>query len=300
MNEKAPPSPLLLHGDCLQTLPVITEKVGHAELIYVDPPYNAGGSRGARQAQGPRSEGEVAYRDAWGGLGGFLSMMKPRLAAMRDALSAEGSLWVHLDHRTIHDIKVLADQIFGPECFQGEVIWVPGNGGRRRNGPPMTHQTILIFSRTKNFIYNSKAPELREPYAETSRKMHFSKVDENGRRYRERVINEKAYRYYEDEGRMRGSVWSDIPSMQANTPLRKETTGYPTQKPEALLKRIIAAASLPNGLVIDPMCGSGTTLAAALKSGRRAAGGDISPISIEVVEKRLSTKHSSTPQPEGF
>ena len=84
------------------------------------------------------------------------------------------------------------------------------------------------------------------------------------------------------------------------SPLRKETTGYPTQKPEALLKRIIAAASLPNGLVIDPMCGSGTTLAAALKSGRRAAGGDISPISIEVVEKRLSTKHSSTPQPEGF
>lgn len=282
------PKRALLHGDCLEELPRLIAERDPFDLIYVDPPYNAGGSRGVRQENGHRSEGETAYRDVWGGLDGFLDMLRPRLALFRDALSARGSLWIHLDYRAVHDTKVLADHIFGRAQFAGEIIWIPGNGGKKRKGPSVTHQTILIYSKTSDFIYNSEDPALREPYAETSLRMHFKQVDESGRHYRERVVNGRSYRYYADEGRKLGSVWSDCPAMLANTPLRSETTGYPTQKPEALLERIVRAATLDDSRVLDPMCGSGTTLAVAERFGRRWAGIDQSPLSIQIVQKRLA------------
>lgn len=274
-------------GDCLELIPEAA-RGGAFQLVYVDPPYNAGGVRGARRGTGSRAEGPAAYKDSWGGLDAFLTMLAPRLEAMRDALDPSGTLWLHLDHRTVHEAKVLADRIFGRGRFVGEVIWVPGNGGRRRRGPSMTHQTILVFSRSEDFIYNDGDPALREPYAATSLRMHFQCVDADGRRYRERTINGKTYRYYADAGRRLGSVWTDIPAMRANTPIVKEATGYPTQKPEALLSRIIRAASLPGGRVLDPMCGSGTTLVAAAKLGRRWAGIDQSPVAWEITSQRLA------------
>lgn len=289
-SQKSTSSPTDCHlarGDCLDLLPHLSGNVGPFDLVYVDPPYNAGGTRGARRGKGDRARGETAYRDAWGGLDSFLSMLEPRLAAMRDTLSDHGTLWVHLDHRTVHDVKVLADRVFGRNSFQGEIIWVPGNGGRRRNGPSMTHQTILIYSRTPHFIYNVDSIALREPYAETSLKMHFQQVDEEGRRYRERTLGGKTYRYYADEGRRIGSVWTDCPAMRANTPLNKEATGYPTQKPEALLRRIVSAATTESSAVLDPMCGSGTTLSAGLRLGRRCAGIDESELAIETTRRRL-------------
>lgn len=278
----------LIHGDCLTGIPDLVHSRGPFDLIYVDPPYNAGGTRGARRGSGHRSEGVAAYKDAWGGLDGFLTMFEPRLEAMFAALSERGSLWIHLDHRAVHDVKVLADRIFGRAGFAGEVIWVPGNGGRKRSGLSVTHQTILIYGRTSEFIYNIDDPCLREPYAETSLKMHFQNVDAEGRSYRERTINEKTYRYYADEGRRIGSVWTDCPAMKANTPLNKEATGYPTQKPEALLERIIRASTVPDSPVLDPMCGSGTTLAVAKKLGRAFAGCDQSEVAIEIARKRLA------------
>ena len=137
-------------------------------------------------------------------------------------------------------------------------------------------------------LYNADDPTLREPYAETSQKMHFGNVDAEGRRYRERVIKGKAYRYYADEGRRLGSVWTDVPAMVANTPLRSEGTGYPTQKPERLLERIIAASSREGAVVADLMCGSGTTLAVAARLGRRFAGGDREPLAVEIASRRLA------------
>jgi site-specific DNA-methyltransferase (adenine-specific) len=195
---------------------------------------------------------------------------------------------LHLDHRTVHDAKVLADSIFGASHFEGEVIWVPGNGGKRRRGPSVTHQTILIYSRGKGFVYNSDSSALREPFADTSLRMHFKQTDEDGRHYRERHINGKTYRYYADQGRRIGSVWTDCPAMRANTPLIAETTGYPTQKPESLLDRIVIAASKPGGHVLDPMCGSGTTLAVAARLGRRWVGIDQSEIAHQVAKRRLA------------
>lgn len=280
-------APFLHHGDCLTGIDEAVIQVGSFDLIYVDPPYNAGGRRAKREDQGQRVEGLFAYKDHWGGLDGFLAMFEPRLQKMREALSERGSLWIHLDHRTVHDVKVLADRIFGRQGYQGEIVWVPGNGGRRRSGPSVTHHTILIYSRNREFLYNIDDPNLREPYAETSLKMHFKHVDEEGRHFRERVINQRSYRYYADEGRRLGSVWTDCPSMRANTPLNTEATGYPTQKPESLLERIILASTLPDSAVLDPMCGSGTTLAVAARLGRRCAGVDESPVAVETTRRRL-------------
>jgi site-specific DNA-methyltransferase (adenine-specific) len=279
----------ILEADCLLRLPELAQSGARFDLVYVDPPFNAGGKRRARLASGvERAHGTLAYNDHFGSVDAFIEMLEPRLAAMHACLSDTGSLWLHLSHHTVHEAKAAADRVFGRGGFQGEIIWIPGNGGRRRNGPSITHQTILIYSRGGGMIWNADDSALREPYAETSLRMHFKEVDAEGRRYRERVIAGKAYRYYADEGRRLGSVWADCPAMNANTPLTTETTGYPTQKPEALLERIVRAASRPDSWVLDPMCGSGTTIAVAVRLGRRAVGIDQSPVACEIARARLN------------
>jgi site-specific DNA-methyltransferase (adenine-specific) len=277
----------VLHGDCLELVPQLA-KQGRFDLAYADPPFNAGGKRAARVGKGERVRGEHAYDDAWSTIDDFLRMLEPRLAVVRDALSERGTLWLHLDHRTVHDAKVSADRVFGRSAFLGEVIWVPGNGGKKRSGPSVTHQTILVYARGKKPIWNGDDPALRESFAATSLRMHFQNVDADGRNYRERVVGGKAYRYYADQGRRLGSVWADCPAMRANTPLIAETTGYPTQKPLALLERIVRASSLPESRVLDPMCGSCTTLVAARQLGRRYAGVDQSPLAVKIARQRLT------------
>lgn len=276
----------VVRGDCLEEIPRLASSA-RFDLIYADPPFNAGGHRRAREGSGDRGQGTWAYRDCWGGIEPFLAMLGPRVAAMRDALSDVGSLWLHLDYRTVHDAKRCLDEVFGRASFRGEIVWLPGNGGKRRNGPSVTHQTILVYCRGKEMIWNDDDPALREPYAETSLRMHFTHTDDAGRLYRERHINGKSYRYYADEGRRRGSVWDDCPAMNANTPLTRETTGYPTQKPLKLLDRVVRAASLPQSRVLDPMCGSGTALVAAARLGRLAAGVDLSDVACRITRERL-------------
>ena len=278
----------LLEGDCLSLVPRLAERDGPFDLAYLDPPFNAGGLRSARQGRGPRARGAPAYRDAWGGIDAFLAMLGPRLATLRDSMHLHGSVWLHLDHRTVHEAKVMADRVFGPSHFQGEIIWVPGNGARRRKGPSVTHQTILVYARGREMTWNAGDLALREPYAETSLRMHFRNRDASGRPYRERCIGDRVYRYYADVGRRVGSVWSDCPAMRANTPLVSETTGYPTQKPESLLERIVRAASRPGHRVLDPMCGSGTTLVVAARLGRDYAGVDASPVACSLAAERLT------------
>jgi site-specific DNA-methyltransferase (adenine-specific) len=286
---------LLFHADALDACRTFSEPL--FDLVYIDPPFNVGGVFAARTRPGEargrrtRSSGPAAYLDAWGGRTPFLAMLRPRLAAVRALMKPEASLWLHLDYRTVHYAKVMCDEIFGPGAFRGEIVWVPGNGARGRSGPSVTHQTLLIFSRDAGprarFWWNADDPLLREPFAATSLEMHFRSRTEDGRAYRDRIIGGKTYRYYADQGRRLGSVWSDIPGMNANTPLRKEGTGYPTQKPERLLERIIRAASQPGHIVADLMCGSGTTLVVAARLGRRFVGGDASPLAIETTARRL-------------
>lgn len=295
MTSRARSEPgMLFHADTLDACRALGKPL--FDLVYLDPPFNVGGAFSARtragEARGRRTKGSGpdAYHDAWGGRPSFLSMLRPRLSAVREVMKPHASLWLHLDYRTVHYAKVMCDEIFGSSAFRGEIVWVPGNGARGR-GPSITHQTLLIFSRdpgdAARLIWNADDPALREPFAATSLEMHFRKRTPDGRLYRERTIGGKTYRYFADRGRKLGSVWSDIPGMNANTPLRKEGTGYPTQKPERLMERIIRAASRPGDIVADLMCGSGTTLVVAARLGRRFVGGDASDIAIATTSRRL-------------
>jgi site-specific DNA-methyltransferase (adenine-specific) len=266
------------------------------DLVYLDPPFGVGATMAARlepgQARGARraASGPDAYEDR-DDPDALAAMLSPRLAAIRERMSQGATLYLHLDHRAVHEAKVATDRIFGRGAFLGEIVWCPGNGARGARGFSVTHQTLLVYARRAEerglVVYNASDPALREPYADTSLSMHFRNVDAGGRRYRERVIKGKAYRYYADEGRRLGSVWTDVPAMAANTPLRREGTGYPTQKPEKLLERIVRASSHEGQTVADLMCGSGTTAAVAARLGRRFVAGDRSELAISLTEARL-------------
>jgi site-specific DNA-methyltransferase (adenine-specific) len=280
-----PPTDLLVRTDAKDVGRFV--KPGSVDLAYLDPPFKVERNFGARTARGARAHGPTAYADTWPSLAIYLAWLEERIAAVHHALSPRGTMWLHLDQRAVHEAKVVCDRVFGSKRFRGEVIWVPGNGSKSRSGPGVGHQTLLLYARDREAIWNADDPALRAPFAATSQKMHFANTDDAGRRYRDRIVNGKTYRYYADVGRAIGSVWTDCPSMNANTPLRRETTGYPTQKPLRLLDRIVRATSAPGSLVLDPFCGSGTTLVAAHRAGRCFVGGDIGALAIKTTAKRL-------------
>jgi site-specific DNA-methyltransferase (adenine-specific) len=260
---------------------------GSADVAYLDPPFKVEKRFGARVVKGTRAHGPVAYDDTWASLEAYLAWLEERIAVAREALSPRGTMWLHLDARAVHEAKVLCDRVFGARRFRGEVIWVPGNGSKSKSGPGIGHQTLLLYARGAEPIWNGKDAALRAPFAATSQSMHFKRSDDEGRRYRDRIVSGKTYRYYADEGRAIGSVWTDCPAMAANTPLRAETTGYPTQKPLKLLDRIIRATSDEGSLVVDPFAGSGTTLVAAAAAKRTFAGFDVGELAIATVRARL-------------
>jgi site-specific DNA-methyltransferase (adenine-specific) len=281
----------LVHGDAADVGRFVAS--GSVQLAYLDPPFAVGARFTARtrksetRGRETKSGAPVAYDDRWPSLEAYLAWLEVRLVAVRETLSSEGTMWLHLDHRAVHEAKGICDRIFGRRAFVGEVIWVPGNGSKSRRGPGAGHQTLLLYAKTDDFIWNGDDPSLRAPFASTSLAMHFQAKDEAGRAYRDRTVNGKTYRYFADEGRALGSVWTDCPAMVANTPIHKEGTGYPTQKPMKLLERIVKASSRRGGLVLDPFCGSGTTLCAAVLHEREAVGVDVGDIAIAVTSKRL-------------
>lgn len=253
------------------------------DAVYLDPPFNTG----TAQARGG---GARSYDDAWGGLDGFLAMLAPRVEALRARMRDHATLWLHLDHRAVHDAKVAVEAVLGRGAFRGEIIWVPGNGARSRRGPSATHQTLLVFARGPrcDIAWHTDDPTLREPHAATSLAMHFQRRDEAGRAYRERTIAGKTYRYHADQGRRLGSVWTDCPAMRANSPLRAETTGWPTQKPLSLMERVVRLSTREGDVVADLMCGSGSTLVAAARLGRGFVGGDRAPDAVAIARARLA------------
>lgn len=290
----------LFRADAADTLAAVPE--GAADLVYLDPPFAVDKAFTARPEAAPRSDGDTgraparerargprAYDDRWPSLEAYLAWLVPRVELGYRALSARGTLWLHLDHHAAHAALEAVRAALGERAFAGEIIWVPGNGAKARAGLPRAHQTLLVWKKTDGYLWNAKAKEVREPYADTSLSMHFTRKDEAGRAYRDRTVGPKTYRYYADEGRAVGSVWTDCPAMLANTPLRPEGTGYPTQKPEKLLARIVCGATLPGGLVVDPFAGSGTTLAVAVKHGRRFVGGDVGALALRCTRARLAS-----------
>ena len=253
---------------------------GKINLIYIDPPF-ATGADFVKEVSGIKVK---VYRDTWSqGLASYLQMIYDRLVLMRELLSEKGSVYVHMDWHAGHYVKVIMDEIFGRENFRREIIWVmTGLAGYKAlvENYVRAHDVILYYSKSNNCIFN----KIYLPYNE-KQLARFSSVDEKGRRYKPIT---KTRRLYLDEakGIPIPDVWSDIVGFHTIMNA-KDFLGFPTQKPESLLERIVKASSNEGDLVADFFCGSGTTLAVAEKLGRRWIGADLSKFAINLSRKRL-------------
>jgi len=263
----------VLEGDCGQLLPRLPDAA--FELIYIDPPFNTGEPRSHRPIAVARDEtgdrtgfgghryrssagGEMRYDDRFDDYAGFLA---PKLARARELLAPEGTLYVHLDYREAHYVKVSLDAIFGRECFLNEIIWAYDYGGKPTRRWPAKHDTILVYVRTPGgHLFDADAVE-REPYMAPGL-----------------VGPEKAAR-----GKRPTDTWWHTIVPTAG----RERTGYPTQKPEGVVRRIVAASSRPGGWCLDFFAGSGTLGAVCRQLGRHYVLIDSNPQAIAVIRARL-------------
>ena len=256
---------------------------GKINLIYIDPPFFTGADFSVKIKLGdeeiekePSIIEERAYKDTWsGGIASYLKYMYERLVLMRELLSEKGSIYVHLDWHVGHYVKVMMDEIFGYENFRNEVVWCYTGPGRQEKDFPDKHDVIYRYSKSNNYVF--KPDEIRIPYV----KLDTGKT--HGIFKKQAILDER--------GKIPEDWWADI------TPVARlhatELLNFDTQKPEALLKRIILASSNEGDIVADFFCGSGTTLAVAEKLGRRWIGCDLSKFAIQVTRKRLLDIHNS-------
>lgn len=267
------PSRVVL-GDNGDLLPQLPDEA--FQLIYIDPPFNTGRKQERRSVKTVRSEhgtrigfkgqtyeivkGEIlGYNDAFDDYWAFL---EPRLVEAWRLLKDSGTLYVHLDYRESHYAKVLLDSLFGRTCFLNEIIWAYDYGARTKKRWPAKHDTILVYVKNpQTYYFNSDAVD-REPYMAPGL-----------------VTPEKAAR-----GKLPTDVWWHT----IVSPTGKEKTGYATQKPEGVIRRIMQASSQPNDWILDFFAGSGTSGAVAAKLGRRFLLIDENLAAFAVMKKRLS------------
>lgn len=248
---------------------------GCCDLIYADPPFNTN-----RTLSTTKSNYQFSDRHD-GGLSGFLDFLKPRLIQMHRLLSSQGSLYVHLDWRTVHYVKVMLDEIFGPDQYLNEIIWSYRSGGRPARWFSRKHDTLLLYAKQKGtHTFNRMRGG--------SYRTRDLQVDETGQLYKS---TRNGRIHFHPDGPALSDVW-DIPFLST---VSKERTEYPTQKPRSLLERIIKASSNENDWVADFFCGSGTTLAVANDLNRRWIGCDVNPEAVKITLSRIN-HHSANPQ----
>ena len=270
-----PAEDLVLLGDNLELMPGLDE--GLFQLAYLDPPFNTGkrqrrrtlatvadpdgdrtGFQGRRYAT--RVVGESAYEDEFDD---YLAFLEPRLVEVRRLLAETGTLYLHIDYREAHYVKVLLDRLFGRECFLNEIIWAYDYGARPRRRWPAKHDTILVYVKDpERYWFDAEAVE-REPYMAPGL-----------------VTAEKAAR-----GKLPTDVWWHT----IVSPTGKEKTGYPTQKPEGVLRRIVNASSRTGDWCLDCFAGSGTLGAVARALGRRYVLIDSNPEAVAIANLRLAS-----------
>lgn len=283
----------LFWGDNLQVLShLLKEYRGKVDLIYIDPPFDSKADYVKKvKVRGEQIEGqqqsileEAQYTDIWE-KDEYLQFMYERLLLMRELLSDTGSIYVHMDEKRSHYVKIILDEIFGADNFQREIVWditvLSGFKTQAKNWI-RGHDTILFYSKSANKIFN----KLTQPHTQKYLDM-FDRVDESGERY---LVAHGMTRYLKDvkdKGKPFGDVWNDIMSFQQQ-PTADENVQYPTQKPETLLERIIRASTNEGGVVADFFIGSGTTLSVAQKLGRKWLGCDINLGAIQTTTKRLN------------
>lgn len=282
---------------------------GRVDLVYIDPPF--GLQRALRRRWGAHPADPVAYQDRWPeGLAGYLQMLYPRLVLIRELLSDSGSLYVHLGPQVAPYVRVLLDELFGPGTFRNEIIWrrdAAGKGGKRASAQwPRNTESILFYTkRPKGYHFTqltrplspeqAAAYRLKEPDGRRFRAVQLGnyteasirRLEAQGRIYVS-PTGKRYKKYYLDEARATiDGLWTDLPGFGTRS-AAKEHLGYPGQKPEALLERILLASSRPGDVVADLFAGTGTTLVVAQRLGRRWLGCDLSPLALQACRRRLS------------
>jgi site-specific DNA-methyltransferase (adenine-specific)/adenine-specific DNA-methyltransferase len=274
-------------GDNLKCLRALPDRC--IDLIYIDPPFNSNRSHEATCA---RTGNRQSFDDRHASTADYIEFMRPRCAELGRLLKPAGSFYYHCDWHASHYVKVMLDQIFGESAFINEIVWVYDSGGRATRHFHRKHDILLLYSpaaRLKTYTFNANTIAIPRNQCGTcgtklekwnNLKKH---VGADGRIYRTIRSAGKTYRYYDDEPVTPSDVWP-IGHLQQKDP---ERLGYPTQKPLALLERIVSVSSNPNDVVLDAFCGSGTTLAAAQRLGRRWIGIDISPAACQLAANRM-------------
>jgi site-specific DNA-methyltransferase (adenine-specific) len=261
-------------GEALEVLRSLPD--GCAGLVYVDPPFNTGGARTGLKTSATADE--TASRRGFAGrhyrverqsgaryadrFDDYLGWLRPRLEESRRILASQGSLYFHIDPRESHYCKVLLDEIFGRECFLNEVIWAYDYGARTTRRWPAKHDVILVYVKESRGYHFDSSEVAREPYM--------------------------APRLQTPERAARGKLPTDVWWHTIVPTGSRERTGYPTQKPLGIVRRIVTASSRPGDLVVDWCAGSGTTGAAAAELGRRFLLVDDQPAAVDVMRRRLA------------
>lgn len=304
-----PQGGLLYHGDNKEVLAHLLANGfrGQVKLIYIDPPFDSGADYVRKvQLRGPKGtlkiDGEdyalgeqVQYTDIWSN-DNYLQFMYERLLMLKELLSEDGALYLHCDWHKVHLLRCMVEEVFGTENFRNEVIWAyPGREMHIGNKFNAKHDTLLFVAKSAAAKVNMAAVSLEYDKDERVKGLRRKvEVDEDGREWvletRGQASGQAPYKRYLDDiledGRALNDVWTDIQFLRGNDP---ERVGYPTQKPPALLERIIKASSDAGDLVLDCFIGSGTTAAVAQKLGRRWIGCDINKGAIQTTAKRLQS-----------
>lgn len=282
---------MIVFGDNLQFLktiyknedPVIKDKVkGKVKLIYIDPPF-------ATTEEFQSSDGANAYQDKKAG-SEFIEYLRRRLILAKEIMADDASIYVHLDQKMVYHIRIIMDEVFGKNCFRNTIIW--HYGGRMMHNVSQynrKHDVILFYSKSaSNYYFNLPTDAVDfEQYAKSRHeKIH---TDENGDRYllAPDASMERTIRQYEEDIVRRGRAIDDVWEIRYIRGNAKERTGYPTQKPEELLARIIQASSKEGDIVMDFFAGSGVTAAVAEKLGRRWISCDIGKLSFYTIQRRI-------------
>jgi len=262
---------LLICGDNLKALDDLKKWDIQVDLIYLDPPFFS--NRHYEVVWGDEAEVR-SFKDRWaGGINVYIEWMKERVKKMYPVLKNTGSLYLHCDWHASHYLKVMLDEMFGYKNFQNEIVWRYRSGGASTKRFGRKHDIIFFYSKSYSWTFNQLRGE----------KYHTDGLsyEKDGTPYKMK----SGKKLFFDK---RGGILSDVWDITFLSTVSKERLGYPTQKPERLLERIIKVSSNEGGIVLDPFCGCGTAMAVAQRLNRKWIGIDISPTAINLIEKRLN------------
>lgn len=248
------------------------------DLIYADPPFFSNRHYEIIWNDGAEIR---AFEDRWqGGINQYLKWMRDRLLECHRVLKNTGSMYLHCDWHANAYLRIVMDKLFGYHNLRNEIVWYYKSSVHPKKDFQRFHDMIFRYSKTDSYVYNMQY----QPYSPNTIK-RFDKVDDEGRRYKEVMKRGNKYIVYMKlNGMPLGDVW-DISFVIGTS---KERIGYPTQKPEALLKRIIEASSNKDDIILDPFCGCGTTIAVAQQLSRKWVGIDVSPTACRMMATRLN------------